>query len=91
MIIRLEMKNYKLILIEKQEKYLQYHQLINILINGKIDKNEYLTGKVKMPSDQIQFIEEGKFTYSTLEKALEKETEKEKEALKYLQPSGKTN
>ena len=85
------MKNYKLIVTEKQEKYLQYHQLINILINGKIDKYEYLTGKVKMPTDQIQFIEEGKFTYPNLEKALEKETEEEKEALEYLKRSSKTD
>ena len=70
---------------------MQYHQLINILINGKIDKYEYLTGQVKMPTDQIQFIEEGKFTYPTLEKALEKETEEEKEALEYLKRSSKTD
>ena len=61
------------------------------MINGKIDKYEYLTGKVKMPTDQIQFIEEGKFTYPTLEKALEKETEEEKEALEYLKRSSKTD
>ena len=44
-----------------------------------------------MPTDQIQFIEEGKFTYPNLEKALEKETEEEKEALEYLKRSSKTD
>ena len=80
MIIRLEMKSYKLILTEKQEKYLQYHELLNILINGKTDKYEYITGKVKMSSDQIEIIEEGKFIYPTLKKALEEGKKKEKEA-----------
>ena len=80
MIIRLEMKSYKLILTEKQEKYLQYHELINILINGKTDKYEYITGKVKISSDQIQIIEEDKFIYPTLKKALEEGKKKEKEA-----------
>ena len=79
--IRLEMKNNKLILTEKQEKYLEYHQLINILINGKIDKYEYITGKVKLSSDQIQTIEESKFTNPALKKSLEEEKKKEKEAL----------
>ena len=80
MIIRLEMKSYKLILTEKQEKYLQYHELINILINGKTDKYEYITGKVEMSSDQIQIIEEDKFIYPTLKKALEEGKKKEEEA-----------
>ena len=74
------MKSYKLILTEKQEKYLQYHELLNILINGKTDKYEYITGKVKMSSDQIEIIEEGKFIYPTLKKALEEGKKKEKEA-----------
>ena len=64
----------------KQEKYLQYHKLINILINGKTDKYEYITGKVEMSSDQIQIIEEDKFIYPTLKKALEEGKKKEKEA-----------
>ena len=37
MTIRLEMKNYNMILIEKLQKYQLYHQ-------AKFDKYEYLTG-----------------------------------------------
>ena len=50
------------------------------MINGKTDKYEYITGKVKISSDQIQIIEEDKFIYPTLKKALEEGKKKEKEA-----------
>ena len=44
--IRLEMKNYKMILTEKQQK-------ISVLSSGKIGKNEYLTGEEEiLPSSQ---------------------------------------
>ena len=40
---------------------------------GKIDKDEYYTSKEILPSDQSRIIEQGKFTYSPLRKALEKQ------------------
>ena len=45
--IRLEMKNYNMILTEKN------HQLSS----GKIDNCEYLTGEEILPSDQRRVIE----------------------------------
>ena len=39
-------------------------------IPGKIDRCEYLTGEEILPSNQKKIIEETKFTYSPLEKAL---------------------
>ena len=47
---------------------------ISALSSGKIDKNEYITGEEILPSTQQQIIEQGKFTYSPLGKALEKQT-----------------
>ena len=47
--IRLEMKNWNVILTEKQQK--------SALSSGKIDKNEYLTGEEILPSDKIRVIE----------------------------------
>ena len=43
------------------------------LSSGKIDKYEYLTGVKTLPSNQRRVIEQAKFTYSSLEKALEKQ------------------
>ena len=40
--------------------------------SGKIDKYEYLTGEVILSSVQRRVIEHGKFTYSPLEKVVEK-------------------
>ena len=58
------------------------------LSSGKIDKYEYLTGKEIIPSDQKQLIEQIKFKYGPLGKALEKQTKtmriKEKNKLKQL-------
>ena len=54
--IRLEMKNYKMILTEKQQK-------ISVLSSGKIGKNEYLTGKERLPSNQKRVTEPAKFAY----------------------------
>ena len=67
MIIRLEMKNYIMILTENQQK-------ISALSSGKIDKYEYLTGEEILSSDQRRVIKQGKFTYSLLGKVFEKQT-----------------
>ena len=40
---------------------------------GKIDKCEYLEGEEILPSDQSRMVEQGKFTYSSLWKPLEKQ------------------
>ena len=59
--IRLEMKNFNLILKEEE------------LSSGKIDKNGYLTGEEIQPNDQSRVKERAKFTYFILGKALEKQ------------------
>ena len=43
---------------------------ISALSSGKIHKYEYLTGEDILPSNQQQIIEQTRFTYSPLEKAL---------------------
>ena len=43
-------------------------------LSGKMDEYEYLTGKEILPLDQRRAIEQAKFTYSPLGKALEKQT-----------------
>ena len=48
---------------------------ISALASGKIDEYAYFTGKEIPPPDQSRVIEQVKFTYSPLEKALEKQTE----------------
>ena len=45
---------------------------ISALSSGKTNKYEYLTGDKILPSSQQQIIEQAKFTYSPLGKALEK-------------------
>ena len=69
---------------------------ISALSPGKIDKYEYLTSKKVLPSNQQQIIEQAKFTYSSLEKAFQKQTktmkdqgEKQVNALKSLESSDK--
>ena len=42
--IKLRMKNYNMLLIEAEKK--------SALSSGKIDKDEYLTGEEKLPSNQ---------------------------------------
>ena len=59
--IRLEIKNCKITLMKKLQKY-QYFHLVN-------DKYEYLTGVEILRPDQSKIIEPAKFTYSPLEKA----------------------
>ena len=49
---------------------------ISALSSGKIDKYEYLASEEILPSNRKQIIEEAKFTYSPLRRALEKQTEK---------------
>ena len=46
---------------------------ISPLSSGKLDKYEYLTGEEILPSNQQQIIQQAKFNYSPLGKALEKQ------------------
>ena len=48
---------------------------ISALLSGKIDKYEFIRGEEILPYDQSRIIEQAKFTYSPLGKALEKQTE----------------
>ena len=43
---------------------------IPALSSGKLDKYEYLTGEEILPSNQQKIIDQAKFTYSPLGKAL---------------------
>ena len=65
--IRLEIKNYNMILKERLQKR-------SALSSGKIDKYEYVTGEEVLRLKQQQIIEQAKFTYSPLGKAFEKQT-----------------
>ena len=65
--IRLEKKHFKMILTEKQQKKTASSP-------GKIDKFEYLAGEEILQHDEGRVIEQGKFTYSPLEIALQKQT-----------------
>ena len=69
---------------------------ISALSSGKLDKYEYLTGEEILPSNQQQIIQQAKFTYSPLGKALEKQKktiedqgEKQVAALESLKDSDK--
>ena len=46
---------------------------ISALSSGKLDKYEFLTGEEIIPSNQHQIIQQAKFNYSPLGKALEKQ------------------
>ena len=46
---------------------------ISALSLGKLDKYEYLTGEEILPSNEQRIIQQAKFNYSTLGKALEKQ------------------
>ena len=46
---------------------------ISALTFGKIDKYEYLTGEEILPFDKKRVIEQAKFAYSPLRKALQKQ------------------
>ena len=63
--IRLDMKSYNMILIERLQK-------ISALSSRKTAKYEYVTGEEILPSNQQQIIEQAKFTCSPLGKAFEK-------------------
>ena len=61
-----------------RDKKLQYDinreaAKISALSSGKIDKYEYLTGEEILPSDQRRVIEQAKFAYPLVGKALEKQ------------------
>ena len=60
------MKNFNMILTEKQKKYQHYN------LEKLINMNEYLTGEKILPN-QRQIIEQDNFVYSALRKALEKQ------------------
>ena len=69
---------------------------ISALSSGKLDKYEYLTGEEILPSNQQQIIQQAKFTYFPLGKALEKQRktiedqgEKQVVALESLKDSNK--
>ena len=69
---------------------------ISALSSGKLDKYEYLTGGEILPSNQQQIIQQAKFNYSHLGKALEKQVktikdqgEKQVVALESLKDSDK--
>ena len=47
---------------------------ISALSSGKFNKYEYLTGEEILPSNKQQMIEQAKFKYSPLGKALEEQT-----------------
>ena len=61
------------------------------LLSRKIDKYKYLMGEEILPCNRNQIIEQAKFTYSSLGKALERETEKQVDALKFRNISNKTD
>ena len=46
---------------------------ISVLSSGKFNKYEYLTGEEILPSNKQQIIEQAKFKYSPLGKALEEQ------------------
>ena len=59
------------------------------LSSREIDKGEYVIGGEILPSHQSQIIEQPKFMYSPLGKALDIQTKKEVDALKSLKLSKK--
>ena len=86
--VRLEMKNCKIILTEKHQKYQLYH----------LEKLENLTDEDILTSDQRRVIEQATFTCSPLKKTLEKQRKtiedqviKQVEALKALKPEENQN
>ena len=64
--IKLELKNYNTILIEKLHK-------ISALSSNQIDKYDYHTSEEILPFNKKQITEQVKFTYSSLGKAFEKQ------------------
>ena len=79
---------------ETRDEKLQYDinrkvAKISALESGKIDKYNYLTCKETSLFNQRQIVEQAKFAYSPLGKALEKQTQKQVAALKSLDTSNK--
>ena len=62
---------------------------ISALSSGNIDKYEYLTGEEILPSNQRQIKEQGKFVYSSFGKAFEKQSGKQVDSIKSVDPSNK--
>ena len=62
--MRLEMKNYNMILIKRLQKYELYHQAKLVSMNTLLVKKYYLL------TNQQKIIEQAKFTYSPLGKLL---------------------
>ena len=62
---------------------------ISAISSGKMGKYEFLTGKQTLPFNQSQIIEKVKFTHSSLGKALQKQSETQSDALKFLSFSDK--
>ena len=73
----LEMKNCNMMITEKQQKYQLYDQV-------KMINMDILQVKRMLPSNQRQIVEQVKFEYSPLGKALDKQTEKQVGAIKSL-------
>ena len=73
--IRVEMKNYNMTLIERLQKYQLYYQV-------KINMYQYLTREEILPSNQQQMKQQAKFTYFPLGKAFEKQTKEQVKAIK---------
>ena len=59
---------------------------LSTLLSGKLDKYENLSGEEIVPFNQKQIIEQAKFPYSHLEKAPEKQAEKQVDVIKFLDP-----
>ena len=79
-----------------QEEINKEASKISVLLIGKKDKYEYLTGEEMLPSNQRQIIEQAKFAYSPLGIAFVKQIKtikdqeiKQVEALKALKPEKK--
>ena len=73
------MKEYQTIDDKIREEKLKYNinietLKISTLRSGKIDKYEYLTCEEILITDQSRMIEEARFSYSSLEKGLVKQT-----------------
>ena len=64
--MKLEIKNYNTILIEKLHK-------ISALSSNQFDNYDYHTGEEILPFNQKHIVEQVKFTYSSLGKAFEKQ------------------
>ena len=72
-----------MILTQKQQKQQHYHQ--------HYCKYDYQTGEEILPSNRKQILEENKFIYFPLGKALEKQTQIQVDHFKFLNLSNKTN